>query len=481
MCPVCQHDFRRFLAVEYADSIHEFTDYRPLEQTLLYSDDGHGILPAMRRPTSGKLSVGPPFAEASENVAKRWATLVWQASQAFWSETNADNLSRMREAGRRANPSFFVVANWGVSASTRELGIRRQLGHDVRRWMRGARWQMLEENRGRGYVAPGLVADFWTPCRVMAAYGAEPALLSYHGSDPRQVELGHAEIASAGCGAFVGGDGGPEVRRAYRTFYHERAELFNDATPYNPVGIYYSFDEIQRNNDEHLVLFYAVARALGRSHVPFDVISRESLLDGTADLPRVLINPAATDLPAPELWSRDRTKIVKVGRGGESPHNIVAPEEIALDEVLGMNPDAMMDAVADWSDIDLRQPAPIARVVESVCGTELALTDDPAAHAVRLRVFQQPDRRRAIVHIVNYGHAPLVDGVEVPGRAPRFALRVPAACAGSELRLREVDAVWTEGPGIPRETLSKRHDEDGAIVIDIPPTDVYRVVVITYR
>jgi len=465
-CPQCMADFRAFLREEYAGRIGELEARLSIERTMLYSDDGKGTGPAMRRPTSGKLNDGPPFIEGAP--ADPWATLVWEASQAFWSHTVGEMLVRLRDSGRQHNPKFFIVANWGMSRSARPLGIRRRLGHNFRRWQPGAVWQMLEEDGSCGYVAPGLVVDLWTSCRVVKAHGGEPALLAYTRGGAGQQQLTYAEVASACCGALCDQYGTSDLRNAYRTFYQERSELFSGAVPYAPVGLYYSFDDITRNNDDHLGLFYAASRALGRSHIPFNVVTAANLFDLR---PEVLINPGASDVPT-DL--PDGTSVITVGPGGHKPESVLSTHEIAIDRVLDSPWRKQQEALAGWTGIDLSAPAPLAGVIRRATAYDLALTQAREAHAVRLRAYLVPADRRLVVHVVNYGSASMAESIPAPGRAPQFPLTIPP------LRGWNIESAWTEGPEVPRQALPISR-ASGEPRVNVPPTDVYRVVVVQYR
>lgn len=474
-CPTCCRDFRRFLQSEYPDRIRELTDRAPLEAIVPYSDDGRGLGPAQRRATVGHVSHGPEYG------ADSWNTLVWEASQAFWGETVGEMLERNAAAGRRHNADFFIVANWGMSSVVGEFGIRRRLGHDFSRWRRdvdgvarGAIWQMLEEDGSRGYVSPGLVAEFWTACRVVAEHGAEPALLTYQRSDPRQAELGYAEVASANCGAFL--EGSPtELGSRWRAFLDEHRDLFENAQPYAPIRLYYSLAELRQNNDDHLRLFYAAARALGRSHLPFGVIISEQIERGLETGCVAFINPAAGDMPG-----NAEAPILTLGPDGERPERLLAREEIDIDGLLGLSGDEREKSCAVWADRDLSAAAPIADVLKSLVGRDLALTDSRDANAVRLRPYTTADRQHLVVHVVNYGWVPIGEGIVAPGTAPSFRLNIPDACAARDHCPRSVEGVWTIAPDSDRELLTVT-DSDGCATVDLPPTDVYRAVVIRYR
>ena len=463
-CPQCTKDFRKFLEAEYGDSLAALENHIPTDRTMLFSDDGRATGPAMRRPTSGELSRGP---EINNGVpVDEWETLVWQASQAFWSDTIGDMLSRLRDRGRRRNDAFFIVANWGMSMTAKEFGVRRRLGHDFRRWQPGATWQMLEEGGSCGYVAPGLAVEFWTPCRVLEAHGAEPVLLPYHRSDPGQQMLVGAEIASASCGALAQGSTSDRLT-AYRSYFEEYAELFAAAETFASVGVLYSLDEIARNNDEHLRLFYAVTRALGRSHVPFEIVTVESLPTANVD---VIVNPGARSVPASRFGD---VPVVLVGPGGHKPESVMSRYEIELDRVLDEPREQQEQTLAGWANVDLSGMAPLAGLVRKACRRDPALTTSRAAHAVRLRPYRIEADKRLAVHAVNYGCTTMSDAIATPGRSPKFPMAVPAIDGWN------IAAAWTVGPEVARENLDVHRIED-SVNMTVPATDVYRVVELQY-
>ena len=463
-CPQCMRDFRAFLREEFGTRLAEMTGGRPLEQVMLCSDDGRGEGPAMRRPTTGKLSEGPAPGDASPESRRR--LLLWQASQAFWSQTIGDMLGRLAEAGRRHNPSFFVVANWGASQTTREFAVRRRLGHDFRRWRTGAVWQMLEEEGNLGFLAQGLAAEMWPALRAAHAHGVEPALLMYHGGDPMQAALGHAEVASACCGAYVGHGGETAPRSLYSSYFRERAELFGNVRPWGPVGLLYSLDEIARNNDTHLRLFYAAARALGRCHVPYDVVTEAS------------IDPAVHRLViVPGIAASDRrisgVPALALGPGEAEAAHLVSREEIDLDFLLDAPREARGDKLAALASARLTFPAPLVGRIESALGEGVALTAPGAAPDVRLRAYVARDRRRLVVHVVNYGCTSGAQATPAPGPAAPFRMLLPT------LDGQAAREAWTCGPEAPEEPLSVV-DAGGSRVTDVPSTLVYRAVIGDY-
>ena len=466
-CAVCMEDFRKFLRSEYPDRLRELNAHLPIDRTMLYSDDGKGRGPGQRRGTSGKPSDGPPLKDGLP--LDPWATFLWQASQAFWGQTVGDMLVRLRESGRKRNAKFFVVGNWGNATTANEFKIRRVLGHDFRRWQPGAKWQMLEMGGSCGYIAPGLCADFWTPARVVIAHGAEPALLAYTRPHPGQADLQAAEVASASGGAWmVGGMHRKDLYSSYRPFFEKRAELFDDAEPYAPVGLLYSLDEITRNNDQHLVLLYAVSRALGRSHIPYDIATVEGLPKRRFE---VIVNPGVRTLPTGLL---DAVQTIAVGPGGEPPESLIDRHEIELEGILDQPRAEQEKALPGWSGLDLSAPAPIGARIRQIIGRDIALTNTRQAHSVRLRTYLIRSARRLVVHVVNYGCTTMSKGIPVPGTAPGFLLVVP------QVEAWRVEGAWTEGPQVTRERLSVSA-QSGTATVNVPSTDVYRVVVLQYR
>ena len=459
-CPQCMKDFRCFLESEYPERLAELTKETPLQQIMLYSDDGEGMGPAMRRPTTGELSEGPAY--EGEWPEKRWQQLLWAASQAFWAQTIGDALARIRDAGRKHNPSFFVVANWGSSQTTGEFSIRRRLGHDFRRWRTGADWQMLEEEGDLGYVAPGLAVEYWPACRAALAHDVEPALLAYHRQEPEQVSLGFAEVTSACGGAYVDNGGHGEQLNAFRRFHERRKDLLTGLVPYAQVGLVYSLDELAINNDRHLRLFYAAARALGRSHIPFDVVTPEN-----ATRYRLIVNPAVDTARFPGV---EGCQVINVGPSERAAAELLSRQEIELDDALSTPRSNRDDVLAKWSDIDLAHPAGLVRQVTAILG-DISLTDPREAPDVRLRAYRTMDTRRIVIHVVNYGCTSASARISAPGAARQFRLHLPV------LEDAAPHFVWTEGPEEPEMRLEISGDR--AMVI-VPSTEVYRIIVVDY-
>jgi hypothetical protein len=101
------------------------------------------------------------------------------------------------------------------------------------------------------------------------------------------------------------------------------------------------------------------------------------------------------------------------------------------------------------------------------------LTDALQANAVRLRAFVQRKTRRLIVHVVNYGCTSMSPATPAPGPSEQFPMRLP------DIERWEPEAAWTEGPQVPRERLPISRENGTAITV--PPTDVYRVIVVQFR
>jgi hypothetical protein len=463
-CPVCMTDFREFLKAEYADRMDELTKDVRLSEIMLWSDDGKGRGPAMRRPTSGILSHGPAVDEDGRPVDP-WGTLVWQASQAFWSQTIGDMLKRVRDAGRTQNSKFFVVPNWGMTQNAKELRQRRELGHDFRRWQPGGVWQMLEEEASAGYIAPGFVSDFWTLCRAVAAHDAEPVLLAYSRAHAGQKELGYAEVASANCGAYADGKTNP-LLSSWRRFLDDHEDLFADAVPYAPVGLLYSFDEITANNEDHLRLCYAVSRALGRAHIPYDLVSVEGLGDREFE---VVINPGAVNLPEGTL---DDINTITLGPDGINTESVIGPHEIALDAILALPMDECDAKLVEMSSLDLTGTPLLADMIVRTTGHGIVLTGSTAANAVRLRTYTTADDR-LVIHVVNYGCTSMTEDIPVPGKAPSFPLRLP-------LRDGVVPTnAYAVAPDCMQVQLLVLPDDVG-FKLAVPATEVYRAIVVEY-
>ena len=166
--------------------------------------------------------------------------------------------------------------------------------------------------------------------------------------------------------------------------------------------------------------------------------------------------------------------VLTIGPGGLPPERLLDGHEIELDRMLDIPPgEEQQEALAGWASLDLSEPAPLAGLLGQIVGTDLRLSFAREAHSVRLRPFIVRSDKRIVIHVVNYGCTSM-STAPAPGQAPSFPLRIPAIDGW------EVEGVWTEGPEVQHEPLSAVTRQTDPEVM-VPPTDVYRIVVVQYR
>jgi len=209
----------------------------------------------------------------------------------FWQESIADFIGDIKREARSINPDFFALPNWGAISRVRGATGRARSGKDVAVWSRVSRYQMFEEAHPPGYFGPQDVFDYLLQYKYGLALGVRPVIISY-GTGRRYVELGHAECAAGGGGAFVQpGTDFPEIRKKWRRFYETQRDLFEDFRLFAPVGLVLDYEEVRYGNNVHLREAFAASRALHNLHIPFRVVPKNAL---TAEQPaecRVLILP----------------------------------------------------------------------------------------------------------------------------------------------------------------------------------------------
>jgi hypothetical protein len=164
-----------------------------------------------------------------------------------------------------------------------------------------------------------------------------------------------------------------------------------------------------------------------------------------------------------------------VGPGGERPESLIDRHEIELENVLDQEPQEQWRILAGWSNLDLSAPAPLAGRIRQIIGRDIALTAAREAHTIRLRSYVVSSNKRLVVHVVNYGCTTASDQIPVPGASPGFPLVIPQRHGWS------VEGAWTEGPQVSREQLTVHRAANGPTTVNVPKTEVYRVVVVQYR
>lgn len=221
-----------------------------------------------------RLSQGRESASSAgmENLRRAETFLFWQQSVAHFLQT-------VRRVGQATNPDFIIVPNWGAISRVSGAAARTRSGKNVAIWSTACDYQMFEEDHPAGSFGDGETFGHLAQYLHALALGVRPVILTYASSEP-QFELGYAECAAGGGGAFVQpGLAFPEIRRKWRAFYATHRDLFQGHEVVAPVGLVISFDEPRFGNDGHLLAAYALTRVLMARHIPFAIVPGERLAE----------------------------------------------------------------------------------------------------------------------------------------------------------------------------------------------------------
>ncbi len=203
--------------------------------------------------------------------------LQWAETIMFWGDSIGEMLQEMRDSGRRVNPDFFLMPNWGTMQRVYAAVGRAEDGHDMRRWRRGGEWQMYEEGYTTGQIAPGVILDYDMELRYAYAIGVRGMLLPYRldGEDINDVAL--AETAASGGSILVDVFHYPEVQNRYKDFFREHGDLYEGYESAAEVALAYFFDQNCFLNIDHFRQVYALNRYLADQQIPFDHISEDQM------------------------------------------------------------------------------------------------------------------------------------------------------------------------------------------------------------
>jgi hypothetical protein len=199
------------------------------------------------------------------------------ATTQFWQNSVSRFTAEMTTVGRLYKKDFFAVPNWGAISRVRGAAGRARSGKSAPVWSRASRSMMFEEAHPAGYFSPNDVFGYLLQYLYGLSIDVRPVIISY-GSSRRHVELGYAECAAGGGGAFVQpGVAYPEIRKQWRSFYSQNSELFHGFRQSANIGLVMSYDELDYGHDDHLRQALATGYALMAAHIPLAIVPKESL------------------------------------------------------------------------------------------------------------------------------------------------------------------------------------------------------------
>lgn len=223
---------------------------------------------------------------------------LWYDTQAFWAESDADLLRDIRDEGRKINPSFFVIPNYGPFAHFDGVHKRVPSGFNASVWAPYCRLIMFEEMQRPGQLAEDLFIDFILQYKMAFALRFRGGVLSYLAREPTGIELGMAEAAAGGGGALIQPHyDAPESRRKFRKFFRDHAELFEGFQSHAEVAVVFDYNQLYWDNRTHLQDIYRLSQYLSEQHVLFDLVLPSEVSKSRLSGYRAVITPDLTYLP----------------------------------------------------------------------------------------------------------------------------------------------------------------------------------------
>ncbi len=216
---------------------------------------------------------------------------LWAETKLFWAKLVADNLKYIKEVGERIRPNFLILPNWGEMQHMDGNEFREEIGHDLREWAPRSDYVMFEESNEPGRIVPGVYMDYILQLKFAHANGVKGAILNWAGTDPNTVELCFAECLS-GLGSFIQhGTKFPQLRRKYREFQDQHADLLEGWAPHYEVGLAYFYNQLHLENLEHMREVYKFTRYFSDQHVLFHYLTEEDLWPKVRLPCRILVLP----------------------------------------------------------------------------------------------------------------------------------------------------------------------------------------------
>lgn len=211
-------------------------------------------------------------------LGRKGEGLLWVETVRFRGERMASLFAEFRNEGRRYRDTFIVLPN--LSPFQHVDGVWRRVGntHVFSSWARECPVIMFEEMQQPGLFCDGVVSNFVLQYKYAFAHRARAGCLLYYASDEPGVQIAMAEVCAGGGGAFIqGGYSCPEVRRRYRVFLKNHADLFEGYRPYSKAGLVFSYEQLAWGTRSHMENTYRIAEELMAKHVLFDIVAERSL------------------------------------------------------------------------------------------------------------------------------------------------------------------------------------------------------------
>jgi hypothetical protein len=443
---------------------------------------------------------------------------LWYDTQAFWAESDAELLRDIRDEGRKTNPKFFVIPNYGPFAHFDGVFKRVPSGFNAAVWAPYCRLIMFEEMQRPGQLAEDLFIDFILQYKMAFALRFRGGVLSYLAQDAAGVELGMAEAGAGGGGALIQPHyGAPESRRKYRQFFRDHAELFEGFQSQADVAVVFDYNQLYWDNRTHLQDIYRLSQYLSEQHVLFDLVPLSDVRKPRLSGYRAVITPDLTYLPDVVLnalgaYAGSGGVWLDIGHSGRfdddghlrtraSRAKVLRREE--LNQVVRYPRFAPYllreDDINDIAEIvALRQatlhgenPMPPSRdkedlliLLETQTKSPLAAVSQPGLEGLRVNVWRKPDAagEKLVAHFVNY-YCPIPvkgkTGTGQPQLADTPDQYAPKPVSDVPVRLRvaggKVASVKLFDPDSTQATPVEFQQDGSQVSFVLPEVRIYRI------
>jgi len=442
---------------------------------------------------------------------------LWYDTQAFWAESDADLLRDIRDEGRKINPKFFVIPNYGPFAHFDGVFKRVPSGFNAGVWAPYCKLIMFEEMQRAGQLADDLFMDFILQYKMAFALHFRGGVLSYLAREATGIELGMAEAAAGGGGALIQPHyDAPESRTKFRKFFHDHANLFEGFQSQADVAVLFDYNQLYWDNRTHLQDIYRLSQYLSEQHVLFDLVPlnevSKSRLSGyraviTADLsylPNAVLNALRAYSGTGGVWLdighsgwfdedgcvRTGTSHAKMLRRDELnqlvPYPRFAPYLLREDDNNDINEIVALREAALHGE----NPAPPRRetedlrtLLEAQTKSALATLSRSGLEGLRVHVWRKPGAagEKVTAHFVNY-YCPIpIKGQAQANESPNQY--TPKAATDVPVRLRvgggKVTSVKLFDPDSSEATPVTFQQRGSEVTFVLPEVRIYRIAELT--
>ena len=438
---------------------------------------------------------------------------LWYDTQAFWAESDADLLRDIRDEGRKINPAFFVIPNYGPFAHFDGVFKRVPSGFNAAVWAPFSKLIMFEEMQRPGQLAEDLFIDFSLQYKLAFALRFRGGVLSYLARESTGIELSMAEAAAGGGGALIQPHyDAPESRRKFHKFFHDHADLFEGFESQADVALVFDYNQLYWDNRTHLQDIYRLSQYLSEQHILFDLVPLGEVRQPRLSGYRVVITPDLTYLPDTVLTALHRYAgsggvWLDIGHAGwfdDDGHlrtranrgRMLRRDELSqlvryprfATYMLREDDNNDLNEIVALRQATLRgdNPVPPARntedlrtLLETQTRSALTTVSRPGLEGFRVNVWRKPGSagERIVAHFVNY-YCPIpVKGQSQTGGSPDQYAPKPVSDIPIRLRIGggKVASVKLFDPDSTQATLIEFQQRGSEVTFVLPEVRIYRI------